>query len=59
MESLEVFAERLDRIVERNCKTGQFVEEGEDGESVALATEEEGQAEMVACLLYTSPSPRD
>ena len=53
MDSLEEFAERLDRIVERNCRTGQFVEEGEDGAGgesrVAAATgEEEGQAEMVA-----------
>ena len=48
VESIEAYSERLDRIVERNCKTGQFGEEGEDGETVPMTTGEDGQAELVA-----------
>ncbi|KAL8613847.1 hypothetical protein ACOMHN_032837 [Nucella lapillus] len=56
--SIEDYSERLDRIVERNCKTGQFVEEGEEEEggvqtmttamTATTITGEDGQNESVA-----------
>nr|KAG5693004.1 hypothetical protein BaRGS_011640 [Batillaria attramentaria] len=43
--SILKYAERLDRIVERNCKTGQFLEEGDDADGLGLAGMEDGQGE--------------
>ncbi|KAK7497627.1 hypothetical protein BaRGS_00011022 [Batillaria attramentaria] len=49
VDSVETYAERLDRIVERNCKTGQFLEEGDDADGLGLAGMEDGQgADAVA-----------
>lgn len=48
MESVEEYADRLDHIVERNCKTGQFLEDGDD-ETAAIGTGgEDGQGEVMA-----------
>lgn len=45
VDSIDSYSERLDRVVERNCKTGLFNDEGDygDGSVTVMVTGEDGQ----------------
>lgn len=43
MDAIDTFSDRLDRIVERNCKTGQYIEEGDE-----IEVGDDAQGDIVA-----------